>query len=81
MEVAKTENRMLEVSTPMRTVTNRRRGRDRMASTTPPGCRVLLLKTQTVQGAQGKQRGFGGGEEGHQEHQGAHGQPANEIRI
>ena len=40
MEVARTEKTMLEVSTPMSTVTSRRRGRDRMASTTPPraGC-------------------------------------------
>ena len=79
-EVARTEKTMLEVSTPMSTVASRRRGRDRMASTAPPG-RVLLFKAQTIQGAQGKEGGFGHGEEGHQEHQSAHGQPADEIRI
>ena len=45
-----------------------------------PG-RVLLFKAQTIQGAQGKEGGFGHGEEGHQEHQDAHGQPADEIGI
>ncbi len=81
MEVARTEKTMLEVSTPMSTVPSRRRGRDRMASTSPAPGRVLLFKAQAIQGAQGKEGGFGHGEEGHQEHQDAHGQPADEIGI
>ena len=81
MEVARTEERMLRGLHPDDHRHQQTPGPGQDGFHHPAPGRVLLFEAQTIQGAQGKEGGFGHGEEGHQKHQAAHGQPANEIGI